>query len=414
MSVIVALFMGLVISAEEIFKDRILLKREKFLNLSRSSYLFSKILILFSISAIQTLMFVLIGNYILEIKGMTFIYWAMLFTASCWANTMGLNISAGLNSVVTIYVLVPIILVPQLLFSGVVVDFDKMHNKIAAEKNVPIIGDLMASRWAYEGLMVSQFRDNKFEYRFYKADQAISNAIFYKSYGIDKIRNMNSECVKLFNNNDTVILSRDLDMINKELHKICIDRNWIVPEYVDSLTFQLYQPDLTNKVTSFLNVAEFNYVANYNKAVLFREKQYDELVKKLGGDEKFVKYRQKYHNQQVALVVTNEKELTEFNIQNNEMVRSKDAVFRNPDSHYGRAHFYAPVKILGSVVIPTYWFNFIVIWLYSVVLFIVLYYDVLRRIITYFESLRLSRINRLRFMRLLKVYEQQAVNRKTN
>src|SRR5690606_8249491 len=39
MSVIVALFMGLTVSAEEIIRDRKILKREKFLNLSRSSYI---------------------------------------------------------------------------------------------------------------------------------------------------------------------------------------------------------------------------------------------------------------------------------------------------------------------------------------------------------------------------------------
>ena len=80
-------------SAEEIFKDRKILKREKFLNLSRSSYLFSKICILFSISAIQMLVFVLIGNSMLEIRGMSFHYWLILFTTSCWANMMGLIIS---------------------------------------------------------------------------------------------------------------------------------------------------------------------------------------------------------------------------------------------------------------------------------------------------------------------------------
>ena len=45
MSVIVALFLGLTVAAEEIIRDRKILKREKFLNLSRGSYLFSKIFI---------------------------------------------------------------------------------------------------------------------------------------------------------------------------------------------------------------------------------------------------------------------------------------------------------------------------------------------------------------------------------
>jgi hypothetical protein len=42
MAVIIALFVGLTVSAEEIIKDRRILKRESFLNLSKGSYLFSK------------------------------------------------------------------------------------------------------------------------------------------------------------------------------------------------------------------------------------------------------------------------------------------------------------------------------------------------------------------------------------
>ncbi|TAG56216.1 MAG: ATP-binding cassette domain-containing protein, partial [Cytophagales bacterium] len=88
MSIIVALFMGLTISAEEIIRDAKIRKRETFLNLSRLGYLSSKITILFTISAIQTLLFALIGNSILGISGMNFSYWIMLFSLSCAANMM--------------------------------------------------------------------------------------------------------------------------------------------------------------------------------------------------------------------------------------------------------------------------------------------------------------------------------------
>ena len=53
MGIVVSLFFGLIISAEEIFKDAKILKRESFLKLSRSSYLVSKVLLMFTISAIQ-------------------------------------------------------------------------------------------------------------------------------------------------------------------------------------------------------------------------------------------------------------------------------------------------------------------------------------------------------------------------
>src|SRR5690606_14193140 len=76
MSVVVALFIGLSISAEEIFKDQKIRMREEFLHLSRGAYLTSKIIILFSLSAIQMLSFVLISNYMLEIKDVSFSTWA--------------------------------------------------------------------------------------------------------------------------------------------------------------------------------------------------------------------------------------------------------------------------------------------------------------------------------------------------
>ena len=62
MSVVVAMFIGLTLRAEEIFRDRKVLEREKFLNISRFSYLVSKLNYLFLFSAIQSLSFVLVAN----------------------------------------------------------------------------------------------------------------------------------------------------------------------------------------------------------------------------------------------------------------------------------------------------------------------------------------------------------------
>ncbi|NJN28905.1 MAG: ABC transporter permease [Cyclobacteriaceae bacterium] len=140
MSVVVALFIGLIISAEEIFRDRKILKRERYLNLSSSGYLISKLTILFSLSAIQTLSFILIGNWILEIPLTEIRYWLILFSCSCYANVLGLNISSAFDSAVTIYILIPILIIPQLLLSGVVIDFDKFNPKVGSPKGIPIMG----------------------------------------------------------------------------------------------------------------------------------------------------------------------------------------------------------------------------------------------------------------------------------
>jgi energy-coupling factor transporter ATP-binding protein EcfA2 len=164
--VIVSLFMGLSVSAEEIIRDRKIRQREKFLHLSKTSYFLSKVSLLFIISAIQTLCFVLIGNALMGIHDMNMTYWMILFTTSCFANLLGLNISAALDSAVTVYILIPFLLIPQILLSGVIVRYDKLHPLINCNEGVPLIGNVMTSRWSYEALTVEQFANNPFEKQF--------------------------------------------------------------------------------------------------------------------------------------------------------------------------------------------------------------------------------------------------------
>ncbi|MFN7013921.1 MAG: ABC transporter permease, partial [Bacteroidia bacterium] len=218
MAVVVALFIGLTVSAEEIIRDRKILKRESFLNLSRISYLFSKIAIMFFLSAIQTISFILIGNFILGIKGMTLDYWMILFTTSCFANMLGLNISSAFNSAVTIYILIPFLIIPQLLLSGVIVKFDKLNPIIAAENTVPLAGEVMASRWAFEALAVNQFKANNYERKFYKYDKIMSNAGFKKDFWIPKIREKINACENNYNKPEMRHqFERDIALLRNEL-----------------------------------------------------------------------------------------------------------------------------------------------------------------------------------------------------
>src|SRR5688572_26548524 len=220
MSVIVALFMGLTVSAEEIIRDRKILKREAFLHLSRASYLFSKFSILFILSAIQALSFVLVGSYILEIKGMFFEHWFILFTVSCFANLLGLNISSGFNSAVTIYILIPLLLIPQLILSGVVVKFDKLNPTIGNTATVPFVGDLMASRWAFEAAMVTQFKDNKFEKEFYIYDKVMANSDFQKVYLIPELETKLQSVLQNYRSNDPMVrdvVDKNLTVIRNEV-----------------------------------------------------------------------------------------------------------------------------------------------------------------------------------------------------
>jgi ABC transport system ATP-binding/permease protein len=144
----------------------------------------------------------LIGNAILEIEGMTLSYWAIIFSTACFANMLGLNISSGLNSVVAIYVLIPLILVPHLLFSGVIVNYDKLHTSISSKEFVPRIGDMMITRWSYEALAVTQFKNNRYQRHFFEEEKAMSQSSYYGSTLIPELIKLNDACKWASERND--------------------------------------------------------------------------------------------------------------------------------------------------------------------------------------------------------------------
>ncbi len=402
MAVIVAIFLGLVISAEEIFRDRKLLERERFLNLSRFSYLTSKISVLFIISALQMLLFVLIGNSFLEIKSMMWRYFLILFSASCWANIIGLNISSGFKSVVTIYILVPLILVPQLLFSGVVVDFHNLNRAIYRANVVPRVGDSMTSRWAYEALVVTQFKDNRYERPLFKYDFAMSNSMYQKAYIIPALRELiisnPSIQEKGSSQNDRIIIRNEFSEISAEL-------NLLSPLSIESLSDSSQFLSAKNNLILFLDSAWSYYHLLYLNSVVQRE---EILANKYGNNkDQLIRTKRLYHNDKLESLVRNEQELAEYIIYDNEFVRMRDPIFTPPRSNTGRAQFYAPYKKVAGLKIDTFWYNILIIWLSSVVWGIILYYDILRKLIRYFENMQLQRFNR----RILNIVTQNETRR---
>jgi ABC-type multidrug transport system ATPase subunit len=380
MSVVVALFIGLTVSAEEIIRDRKILKRESFLNLSRISYLFSKISIMFLLSAIQTTLFVLVGNSVLEIKGMFLDYFLVLFTTSCFANMLGLNISASFNSAVTIYILIPFLIIPQLLLSGVIVKFDKLNPAITSQSNVPFTGEIMASRWAFEALAVNQFKSNLFEKNFYKYDKALWSADFKKNYWLPKIRAKIDRCeanLKVANNRQE--LTDDLHLISSEIKKesvVCPDILFSAPEQLTPDQFTsatiVQLRDYTTKLNSF-------YIRKYNNA----SDQRDQLIARLTGDDKnaYLQKSNDYENESLSNLVTNHNELSKILEENGELIQRADPVYLDPTSNFARAHFFAPRKKFMGTYYDTFWVNIIVIWMMSLIMAITLYFDILKKLL---------------------------------
>jgi ABC-type multidrug transport system ATPase subunit len=395
MSVVVALFFGLTMSAEEIFRDRKILKREQFLHLSRSSYLTSKVFVLFMISGMQTILFILVGNYILEIPLTELRYWLVLFSCTCFANMLGLNISASFNSAVTIYILIPVLIIPQLLLSGVVISFDKFNPRVGKPVGIPLIGEMMASRWAYEAFMVTQFKDNPFEKQFYDWDKTIAQAEYKRVYYIPTLETRLAWCLHhrpSWRNLNDRKMSEALDLVRNEikfeLSKVGESR---LPE-VEKLRVGKFDSTIYAKSSAFLKALKQLYSNRMSAATTAKEEKINALTAISQDTELYYAKKSAYVNEAVSNAVQNvtaTDRIVEFDGQ---LIQKIFPIYmdehRPEDSFDFSANLYQPTKHFGGVNFDTLYFNIAVIWSMTFFLFITLYFDVLKKFIQILEGNR--------------------------
>lgn len=395
-SVIVALFIGLTVSAEEIIKDQKILKRESFLNLSKGSYLWSKISIMFLISGIQTFSFVLIGNWIMGIHGMWMSYWLILFTLSCFANVLGLNISATFNSVKVIYILIPLVIIPQLLFSGVIVKFDKINPMFNKEDSVPMIGNIMASRWAYEALSVTQYTENNYYKHLYVFEKKKQMATWKKDYWLKELgTKLNLVNNNIRNNRNAEETSQALLVLRNELKKE--SQFYTLPGYpkcegcIKGLTVANFSEEVYQNVSQYF---ETNLKAKY-KVIVDRNRSYVDKVKtalvKRDGKDAYIEMFDQYHNESLEQFVTNKIELDKIKEFNGQLVQKSGPIYRDPiDKGFFGAQFYAPTKNFFGTLISTFWANVMVIWGMVLLLILTLYFDLFKKTLNFFENFSLD------------------------
>src|SRR5438132_14413972 len=76
---------------------------------------------------IQCVLFVLIGNYILEIRGMFWTHLALMFMTAVGSLALGLVVSSLVSNAKSAANIVPLILIPQILMSGALLKFEDMN-----------------------------------------------------------------------------------------------------------------------------------------------------------------------------------------------------------------------------------------------------------------------------------------------
>jgi ABC-type multidrug transport system ATPase subunit len=389
MAVVVALFLGLMVSAEEIFKDRKILEREKFLNISRFSYLISKLSILVVLSAIQSLLFILVASLILEIRGMLWQQWLILFTTACYGNLVGLNISAGMRTIVSIYIMIPLVLVPQLLLGGAMIKFDDLHKSISNRIYVPVIGDVMATRWSYEAICVEQFKANRYEAPIFNYEMAISQNDYITRTLITELSSK-INLYKTYDRNPEFMQSMNRDMRKVAYHLRDLSKVSglpLIPEY-GKLNIKGFNEFVADSILKYFAKLRQHFNSKSDSIENLKNAVIKNIQRNIGIDG-YVRLQDNYKNKRLDDLVKNADSPYDILETSTKFIQKTRPIFMIPDSKTGRSQFFAPCKVLGSTQISTIWFNILAMWLMILVFFGTLYYNLVKKFIDWLETLPL-------------------------
>lgn len=393
MSVIVAIFMGLTVSAEEIIKDRKILKREAFLNLSWSGYLLSKVAVQFLLSAIQAFTFVIVGNTVMGIQGMYFEFWLVLFSSWAMANVMGLLISDSFKTVVTIYILIPFLVIPQILLSGIIVKFENLNPQISSPKRIPFYGEIITARWAYEALATYQFMNNDYEKQFYEWNKLKTNSNVKGNNYLQQLLNKLAFIDRnLDNPEEATQVEYNLKALRTEIQDEFQDRILMQSYYSETPTYsmkyldQLVPGSVNREVLEYtreyLNTLKSFYKATFNLA----NTKVNAIIESFDPVD-YNELKRKHSNTTLREFVTNSKSYEYFTEYKGNMIQKRELIYMDPTHKFLKAHFYAPRKMIAGTFIPTIWVNIMVIWVMTIILYMLLYFRILKKFLDLMERI---------------------------
>ena len=220
---------------------------------------------------------------------------------------LGLVISYSFKTVVTIYILIPFLVIPQIILSGVMVKFEKLNPNISSPGAIPIYGEFITARWGYEALAVKQFMSNKFEHQFYDFEKMKSMGNYKRNFWcsdlklkLDAISNdlKKGERGDDFNNN--------LLIVSNEIKKELILLPKLEFDYANDLTPERITPEIITAALNYIESLRKYYIDYYN----FADNKKNALIEKLQKEDGdgFYTLRDNYHNLSLEEFVVNKNE----------------------------------------------------------------------------------------------------------
>ena len=365
MAVIVAIFLGLSVSAEEIVRDRRALRRERFLHLSWSAYSGAKLLHIGLLALLQTALCAGIGVAMLRLPDFFAKLWFALFSAAAFGGILGLNVSARVKSAVAAYILLPLLLLPQMLLGGLIVSYDDLRGREVPNAYPPAIGELTASRWAFEALVVEQFQANAYQRRFLEVDRELSRR--------DHL--LNEWIPAIGGRLDALYLEPATPARREEIRALLVREFRALEGESGRMSgaalavANLRPPDRAGLEDLKAGLRELARAEQAERQEIQgrRNEIHAELLAERGEDglAAFVKA---HTNRKIVELVRHKGLADPLREQGGRLVQLSDPVYQAPESAWGRAPFMAGEKRIAGKTFRAYGFDMAALWLLNAVL----------------------------------------------
>jgi hypothetical protein len=283
------------------------------------------------------MLFTLIAVAVLHIPTGAGMLFMTLFSLSAFANVLGLNLSSAMKSAKTIYIIIPLLIIPQIIFGGAIIRFDRFNPIFTQVDRVPLIGNLMASRWGFESLAVHLTRENEADAPFIAFEDRMERAAWRRDFWYQQYR-----------------LIEDADVRSRE---------W------EGALNELNSWGITTQSLSTAEDVRHAFKDVYKEAFKAR----DAKRKAVSGSTDLKALKDTHHNDALHEWVMQTDRHERIALTDRGLVQETAFIHQMPLGRQAwNAPFYAPEKQLGQWSIKTPTFNLLVLWAMSAFLYFIL------------------------------------------
>jgi len=367
---------GMYTGAREIAANIPGIHRDFFLTNGRFSYFNANLLILSLLSLYQTVVFILLSCYILEIRHQFLFYGILLFSMSVAGMLIGLNLTNVLPSRNKISYFIPFILFLQFMMSGYPVPFSNWNKDMTNHGYTPILAEFMPVRWGFEAMAVNQFIKNPYQEFFFDMDKEIAHADFTIQEVLPLLQDALVEILRGIDEQmEPFKTKQHLKLIQTEIEEIAERDTIIFPfEYAHALTVNDFNEEIAEETLGYLTYVSMTLFQR-SEELKAQRKIIERKIKRESGEDTFYHLQENFMNKSLKSLLTGNENKDSTHVAGAHVFPSRNQVYLIISNNWGRSHYFAHKKKFNHTYVETFWFNIAILWVIISILYFLLITD---------------------------------------